>query len=505
MDASVTLSCDTSGRRTAIGSRTQRKSDLGQIRRRIRVFPHLLNRNGTWYWWRRLPRHATGGTTAESKQSHLRVSLRTTDRRLARSLALRLDGALERMLATGPLPNLNLADLCAAMRREAQVRLAEARAVRRGPDAPCPVAAGTEIRLADEMTRALERFADRLMADNVAPEDSDGEDQALPDGPAEALIAASAAAPKTPARPRSTGAAHERALAAKGRAGMLHRALLRNDLDMVAPALDALLPRLGVTMADEQRALVARATLRVLAGIQLEESERELGLVGLRPEDDPVLAAIPIPARTAAPCVTSGTARTEMLQDENSAQAEAEVQPSSTRTAALQSKVVGSALAQDALFSAVIDHAIGAERRAGRDGKTVRDLDVAGRLFREFAGDCAMAALSWADVAVFRDEALRLPRLHGRSIFAKLTPDKAIELANAIDDRDREAVVALLGEGRADDALRSAPVERMSKKTVNKHLSSLAGAASPSHHQMRCTRLAFTCQPRVRSIAVTRR
>jgi integrase len=70
-----------------------------------------------------------------------------------------------------------------------------------------------------------------------------------------------------------------------------------------------------------------------------------------------------------------------------------------------------------------------------------------------------------------------MPRLHGRSIFAGLTPFKAIDLADAIDEGNRAAAIELLGEKKAEDALRRPSVERMSKKTINKHLSSLAGAA----------------------------
>jgi integrase len=129
------------------------------------------------------------------------------------------------------------------------------------------------------------------------------------------------------------------------------------------------------------------------------------------------------------------------------------------------------------MFSDVIAHAAAAERKAGQHGKTIRDLEVAGRLFMEFVGDRSMSTLSWADVAVFRDEALRLPRMHGKSIFKKLTPSKAVELADALDEGYREFVGEVLGQGRADAALRSVPVGRMSKKTINKHLSGLAGAA----------------------------
>ncbi len=375
---------------------------------------------------------------------------------------------------------LNVTDFCALIRREAQLRLERARAAR-PPDAPCPAAASVEIRLGEEMTRSLERFVDGVTADDLLPDDVEDHGASLPQELAEAMIAASAAAPTAPARPLPTGAARRRAQVARARAGMLHRALLCNDLDMAIPALDALLPAGIESVPAEQRAALARAALRVLKEVELEAAERELGMHDLRPEDDPILAAM-------RPQPTDGAARpqpdapkAEPLADEPPlsypAPQPAEVRPPVSRSIAPGSRGTDLALAPDAMFSAVIEHAKSAERRASRHGKTVRDLDVAGRLLIALAGDRAMAKLSWADVAVFRDEALRLPRMHGRSIFAKLTPTKAIDLADALDDRSRDAVVAILGEHGADDALGSGPVERMSKKTINKHLSSLAGAA----------------------------
>ena len=372
--------------------------------------------------------------------------------------------------------DLKVADFCALMRRDAQVRLERARAARRSPDAPCPAPAVTEICLGEEMTRTLERFVDRVVADELLPDDFEDGDHALPDGLAEALIAASAAAPTASARPLTTGAARGRALAAQGRAGMLHRALLQNDLEMAAPALDATLDRLGLAAAADDRAVLARAALRVLAGVHTEESQRELGMRGLRPEDDPALAAMSLPQTVGAACPRPAIQPVTPPAGER-APAMAEVQRPAAKTAASKRRGGGPELGQDAMFSAVIAHAAASECKPGQHGKTARDLEVAGRLFLEFVGDRPMATLSWADVAVFREEALRLPRMHGRSIFAKITPARAVELADALDEGHREFVVEVLGEQGADAALRSAPMERMSKKTINKHLSSLAGAA----------------------------
>jgi integrase len=359
--------------------------------------------------------------------------------------------------------DLKVAEFCALMRRDAQLRLERARATRRSPDAPCPAPAATEIRLGEEMTRTLERFVDRVVADELLPEDFEDGGHALPEGLAEALIAASAAAPTASARPLTTGAARRRALGAQGRAGMLHRALLRNDFDMAAPALDATLDSLGLAAAADDRAVLARAALRVLAGVHMEESQRELGMRGLRPEHDPVLAALSLPQTAGAACP-----RPEI---------QPVTPPGGDHAAASKRRGGEPKLGQDAMFSAVIAHAAACGRKPGQHGKTARDLEVARRLFLEFVGDRPMATLSWVDVAVLREEALRLPRMHGRSIFAKLTPSRAVELADALDEGHREFVVEVLGEPGADAALRCVPVERMSKKTINKHLSSLAGAA----------------------------
>lgn len=393
----------------------------------------------------------------------------------------------------------NLPAFCALMRRDAQVRLELARAARVAPDAPCPAPAGIEIRLGEEMTRTLERFVDRVVAEQLLPDDFDEGGQALPDGLAEALIAASGAATVTPARPLPTGAARARAQAARARAGMLHRALVQNDLDVVAPALDAALGAPGGVGEAEDRPVLARAALRVLVGVQVEESLRELGVRDLRPEDDPVLAAMSLPHATPSAVLRPRVELvTPAVEAPVSAPSEAQAQipvagacasqatepatatpvarHSTAAKPASKDRTTEPALRPDAMFSAVIEHAIAATGTADKHGKTVRDLDVAGRLFAEFVGDRPMATLTWSDAAVFRDEVIRMPKLHGKSIYKQLTPTKAVELADALDERNREVVVAVLGERRADIALRSVPVVRMSKKTINKHISSLAGA-----------------------------
>ncbi|WP_144404332.1 hypothetical protein [Belnapia sp. F-4-1] len=78
--------------------------------------------------------------------------------------------------------------------------------------------------------------------------------------------------------------------------------------------------------------------------------------------------------------------------------------------------------------------------RVKAGAKTLRDTDLAARLFQELVGDLRLGEMRWTDVASFRDQALALPKWHGKG---------------------------------ASDALCLRPVERLSKKTINKHLSSL--------------------------------
>ncbi len=125
----MTQGCDTSDCGTA-NSEHGARAATGRPRRSGRLAStHLLNRNGTWYWWRRIPRRCPWDTDPKSEQPYLRVSLGTTDHRLARSLALRMDASIARIFAMDPIAaRQNLPAFCALMRRDAQVRLELARA-----------------------------------------------------------------------------------------------------------------------------------------------------------------------------------------------------------------------------------------------------------------------------------------------------------------------------------------------------------------------------------------
>lgn len=256
-----------------------------------RVSPHLFNRSGIWYWRRRLPARAGRGTGPGSKSNFLRVSLRTRDRRTALYWALQFDAALERMLAVGPPPGgLTIAGFAALLRQHLLVEREHARAAR-SADVPSPVSAYAEAPLPQELAMRLEAFVQAKAKPETAADDAPGD--GLPEELARDLLAALPAPdPKAkPAQPRAHGAAVARALAAKGRAAVLSRALIENDLSVAAEVVDRFAAHIGLAVPAGAEALLRRTALRVLTGVYQDEADRELGRYAVLPEQDPALMA----------------------------------------------------------------------------------------------------------------------------------------------------------------------------------------------------------------------
>jgi len=110
----------------------------------------------------------------------------------------------------------------------------------------------------------------------------------------------------------------------------------------------------------------------------------------------------------------------------------------------------------------------------GISPKTVSDDDMARRYFVDLVGDRQMQQLTPEDAQTFANSLLRVPRDYGKGIYQRMTPRKAIELADRIEEEiakvsDAQQVV------RVDSQRLSLPqarrkCERLRKKTANKHL-----------------------------------
>lgn len=169
-----------------------------------------------------------------------------------------------------------------------------------------------------------------------------------------------------------------------------------NDLDVVGPVVEATLSRLGITLPSGRHPLAARAALQGLAAAHREDARRERGVYLDPPEQDVTLASPPISAPL-APAVILEAPAPEAVAPPPPAE------PPSP------------------LLSEEVEVAKRRRLRANGDAKTLRDMDLAVRLFQELVGDLRVGEMRWTDVASFRDQALALPKWHRKGLFDSLS------------------------------------------------------------------------------------
>ena len=363
--------------------------------------------------------------------------------------------------ATPPNP-ATLAGILVGL-RDRVVAEGEYRRAARAPDSavppPCSTPAPLPAALADEvlnLVAAADAALDEPPAGKVVP-------AALADGIIRVVQCAGASnrvARYPAAAARAAGAAALQARAAD-------RALLENDLDKGSRALEAIMvERGGPHLPPDVMQVAARGALRALAAAYREDARRELGIYPERFEDDPalnVLVAAPVaePAQP-APATAALPTPTEPEPTPGQTTANEHARPSN-----------------GPLVTETIREAIARLTKRNGHAKTPRDLSVAGRLFTSIISDRPIDQIQWQDAAAFRDTVVNVPSLHGKGIFEGLSAIEATELADFIDLGDRASVEAIVGAARLEEAMSKAPVARMSKKTVNKHMSSLKGAVVP--------------------------
>lgn len=195
------------------------------------------------------------------------------------------------MLAVGPPPEGLTVDRFAALLRQHLLAERERARATRSADAPSLVPAYAEAPLPQDLAVRLEAFVQAKAKPETAADDAPGD--GLPEELARDLLAALPVPdPEAkPVRPRAHGAAVARALAAKGRAAVLSRALIENDLSLATEVVDRFAACIGLAVPAGAEALLRRTALRVLTGVYQDEAERELGRYSVLPEQDPALMA----------------------------------------------------------------------------------------------------------------------------------------------------------------------------------------------------------------------
>ena len=347
---------------------------------------------------------------------------------------------------------------------------------------PPAAAAGTAVTLRDAMARLRDRlvaeqeqaraarpvdppravprsvavpFPPDLVEDLVAFAERGGaaEGDELPEGLAARACEALAAGPKAAPGPKaSRGASAARAQAALGRAGVLTAALRANNLAVADRAMTGMEEATGVAVPPELDAVARRAALRVLIDVQMENARRERGEYPRLPDDPAMDVAIAEPAPLRSVAETAAVPVAPEPASEGPAPGEETV---------------------SALMTEWIEKSR-SSRRKTVSNKVLRDRKVACDLFVELCGDLPPSLVTRAVCERFVEDLLGVPVMHGRGEYAEMTAREAIEATDRRDEELKEAGGAKTG--RASDG---ASVARLSRATVNKHLSALEGGVAP--------------------------
>ncbi len=269
-----------------------------------------------------------------------------------------------------------------------------------------------------------------------------------------AEIRATSTAPENPQPPTFRGASERRAQLALANVARCVIALSVNDLSVADRRLRELSDATGITIGPEMLDVARREMLLTMIDVhqQIAELERRHPA---RPDRDSDCRECtgskrPASSETLPPVVSSGHA-------EATPASEAEPAPAVTITKAMNDFIARSR----------------ASAREPVSAKVLRDRETARDLFRDLVGDVAVTDIDDETVGRLVEDLLRLPAKHGRGIYAGLSARDAIQRA---DEHDVEADVAAPRDTREKKKLLT---ERLSRATVNKHLSSLEGGIAP--------------------------
>ena len=213
----------------------------------------------------------------------------------------------------------------------------------------------------------------------------------------------------------------------------------------VRPMLDHVLAAhgLNLTPADPQYEVLARDATRVAAQAYRIEAERWNGSYGPH-QMMPSFVAQKYPLDSAL----LRTWTTRLNQDE----------------AIFLSRTVDEVARDFARF----------RQEQGISPKTKSDDDLARRYFVDLVGNKQMQDLTPEDGQKFANQLLRVPRDYGKGLYRRMTPRQAIALADRLEqeiaaaDSDQQMIAVESHRLTAAEARRK--VERMRKKTANKHL-----------------------------------
>ncbi|WP_407948366.1 DUF6538 domain-containing protein [Parvibaculum sp.] len=213
----------------------------------------------------------------------------------------------------------------------------------------------------------------------------------------------------------------------------------------VRPMLDNALTAhgLNLTPADPQYEVLARDATRVAAQAYRIEAERWNGSYGVR-QELPSFVAQKYPLDSAL----LRTWTTRLNQDE----------------AVFLSRTIDEVARDFARF----------RQEHGISPKTKADDDLARRYFVDLVGNRQIQELTPEDGQKFASQLLRVPRDYGKGLYRRMTPRQAIALADRLEqeiaaaDSDQQLIAVESHRLTAAEARRK--VERMRKKTANKHL-----------------------------------
>ena len=121
-------------------------------------------------------------------------------------------------------------------------------------------------------------------------------------------------------------------------------------------------------------------------------------------------------------------------------------------------------------LKAAIDDFIANKQAITWGSKSLRDAKMAFGLLLAHFGDRPIEAITVRDARAFRGQLIRLPRLHGKGSFERLSMAEAIAKADAI-----EATIAAGGTVAARSDLVDGEIARLAPPTVNKHLIFMSG------------------------------
>lgn len=238
----------------------------------MQVPPHLIRRHQTWAWRRRMPNPSIAG----SRHGRIVLSLKTSELGAARRIALRLDAAWEDLRQEAGMDTRAMAQVLTKVRDDA-LAAGEIRRAMRPADLGFSAAPNRTIQAAssEEAAAVFAEVAAVMAAQGAfAVEDAELIDDGDDPGAATAPAAVGGQAPQLRT---SLAVSRDRATLLQGVAGFFGQALRRNDRLLAGDAVQRAVETFGIDVGEAHRALLERQALRVLADAHAVNAARERG------------------------------------------------------------------------------------------------------------------------------------------------------------------------------------------------------------------------------------